>query len=79
LQVFLHGFKEYVSNATWSQYRKEPSRIARNIFFLAEGLEEGLRAEPQDSNRYVEQREDDEGSLKNDAQIVAVLASSETR
>ena len=73
----MYGFEEDVAQAAGDQHGEEARGVAGDVLVLAQGEEERAGREPEHGDGDVEEGEDDEGALQNDAQVVLVGAGGE--
>lgn len=72
LEIFLHGLKPDISQTSGDQTLKEPRALDADVILLSQSTEDVLRKAPDDRHDGIEQSQDKETSLQEDAQIVLV-------
>lgn len=77
LQVLLHALEVDVAQTARDQDREEPGRVSGDVVLLAQQLEDGLGAEPENGDGDVKESQDEERSLQDDAKVMLVLAAGE--
>ena len=63
LKILFHGFKVYVSKPTRDKGTEEFCRVSRNIILLPKGQKQRFGENPEEGNGYVQDGENNKGSL----------------
>lgn len=78
LQVFLHRLKPDISQTSWDETTEKHGTLYANVLLLTQSAEDVLGKGPYHRHYGVEQRQDKEPPLQQNAEVMLIRGSRET-